>query len=231
MPTTKIGKQTVIYDNGEEFHHLKNELFSQHTYYFESDTPSPYIIDAGAHIGLATLYFKKLYPAAQIVAIEPNPDSFELLEQNIWENGLEKVTTVQAALSDSKGKQEFFRDVSGHKWWSTAGFIKGSWQESQESEALIVPTVPLSEYLTQTVDFLKMDIEGAELVVLEVAGPLLRNIKHLILEYHPHAGQSLEVLSRLLENHGFKLTYFKKGQELRSIKLARGLVQVEAVRR
>jgi FkbM family methyltransferase len=85
-----------------------------HTYYFETDNPLPFIIDAGAQIGMSTLYFKKQYPGAEIVAIEPNTINFKLLEENIWENQLDNVTTIQAALTGYGSETSFIPMKNNH---------------------------------------------------------------------------------------------------------------------
>ena len=54
------------------------------------------IIDAGAHIGLTSAYFADMYPNARIVAIEPEPENFRLLERNIAP--YKNVRTIRAAL-------------------------------------------------------------------------------------------------------------------------------------
>ncbi len=108
MNSSRLNKYTIYHNNSEEYHNLKREVFTSDLYYFETENPQPVIIDAGAHIGLATLYFKQLYPGAQITALEPNPESFQLLEKNLFENMIDDVTTVQVALSDHSGEEHFF---------------------------------------------------------------------------------------------------------------------------
>ena len=73
MHQTKLAPFVVSYQNGQEFHHLKKEIWTEHLYYTEIDSVMPRIIDAGAHIGLASLYFAKTYPTAKILSLEPNP--------------------------------------------------------------------------------------------------------------------------------------------------------------
>lgn len=227
---TKLQQFTVEFNNSEEFHHLKKEIFTYDHYYFETDNVTPTIIDAGAHIGLSTLYFKKLYPLSRIIAFEPLPENFELLEKNVWDNNLEQVETHRVALSDSGGTQTFYFDQSGYEWWSTASFIEGAWTRTQHSLAIPVPTEPLAPYLDQAIDFLKMDIEGAEYSVLKAARAKLPSIKHAMVEFHPHAGYELEQLVELFEQTGFATTLWKKGKAI-PLNQARGLLLVEAVRR
>jgi FkbM family methyltransferase len=229
MPHTKLGSYNVEFRNSEEFHLLKNEIFTQNHYYFETENPTPFIIDAGAHIGLATLYFKKLYPHARIIAIEPQPQNFQLLENNIFENQLTDITTYQIALAEQAGTQEFYSDNTSLEWLSTAGFLPGSWIGTQSSDQITVQTLPLSHFLTQPVDFLKMDIEGAETNVLLAAADHLSQVKHLMLEFHPHPHQKLTDLHTFLTKRYKNVEVWKKGQPV-DVRRATGLVILEAWR-
>ncbi len=229
MQSSHLNKYTIYHSNSEEYHNLKREIFTSNLYYFETENPQPIIIDVGAHIGLATLYFKQLYPDAQITALEPNPESFELLEKNLFENMVNDVTVIQAALSDHSGEEQFFRDETSEWWHSTAGFHKGSWLGTQESDEITVHTRMLSELVTGPVDFLKMDIEGAEQKVLFASQEVLPLIKEIQIEFHTHKSQSLKKLVELLEKtHTVELT--KDTKEV-LIKKATGLIQIRAVDR
>jgi len=228
MDSSKLGQFTVWYNNSEEFHRLKQEIFTHDTYYFESDTPQPVIIDAGAHIGLATLYFKKTFPGARITAIEPNPSSAVLLEKNIWENQLSDVIVVTSALAADAGQKTFYIDEGNTEWFSTSGFYPGAWNGQQETKSLPMPTLPLNDFLSHPVDFLKMDIEGSELEVLTAAGSQLQQVKHLIVEFHPGEDRPLSKLLDLLKRQQFEITIWKDGKETSPTR-ARGLVLVEAV--
>jgi FkbM family methyltransferase len=68
------------------------------------------ILDCGANIGMATLFFKWLYPNARIDAFEPDPKTFQLLENNVKQNHLTNVATHNCALWDIDGKIDFFVD-------------------------------------------------------------------------------------------------------------------------
>ncbi len=229
MPTTKISPFTVSYQNSEEFHILKSEVFTQDIYYFESDNPRPFIIDAGAHIGLATLYFKKLFPASHILAIEPNTQLIPLLEENIFQNGLTDVDVLPVALSDHRGMTEFFIDQTKNEWWSTGSFEPGAWNHEQNSKTIQVQTEMLSDLLTQPVDFLKLDIEGAESQVLLAAAEKIHLIKQMVIEFHPTASQNLPGFVEFLKDHHFKVKLWQNGNENLEPKRVKGLVYVEAI--
>jgi len=234
MPTTKktkIAPFSVSYKNSEEFHVLKNEVFTQNAYYFESTNPQPVIIDAGAHIGLTTLYFKKLFPAAQVIAIEPNPYLLPLFEENMNQNGLADVSLFPVALAEESGLKQLFIDQTPDEWWSTGSFEDGAWNKQQISKSIEIETVPLTDFLSRPIDFLKMDIEGAELAVLNAAASKLHVIKQMMIEFHPTGSQQLSQLLELLQEAGFVTHIWKDGNEVVEAKRAKGLVYVEAVNR
>ncbi len=214
MQQTKISPFTVFYEHGEEFHRLKNEIFTQGIYYFETNSSAPRILDAGAHIGLATLYFKKLYPTAKITALEPLPQNFALLEKNIFENQLTTVDLHQIALADQTGEADFFFDTTDQKWFSTASFSSGAWNHQQQSQKISVQTQTLAYFLKESVDFLKMDIEGAEQRVIESTGEKIKNIQHMIVEFHPTVEQSLPHLVHFLEDQHFRVDLWQNGKKV-----------------
>jgi FkbM family methyltransferase len=61
----------------------------------------PVIVDAGAYIGASAIWFARTYPAAHVVALEPDPESFGLLERNV--RSLGNVTAIQAAVAARPG--------------------------------------------------------------------------------------------------------------------------------
>lgn len=230
MQKTNLHGFTVYYDDQQEFHSLKNEVFTQHVYYFESDNPHPVIIDAGAHIGLATLYFKKQFPGAQITAIEPHPANVKLLEHNVFENRLDNVMIIEGALVGQTSTETVTLHVDAdNEWLSTTSVRPGAWTGDQSTQELKVQSFTLAEFLTVPVDLLKLDIEGAELEVLESCQDHLYLVNHAFIEFHPHSGQSLDRIIKLLEDQSFHLSLSKKGKPIRRDE-ARGLVMIEASR-
>ena len=83
---------TFHFTNREEFEALWRDIFEKEEYRVDLGKPDPYILDVGAHIGMATIYFKTLYPQAKILAFEPNPNTAKLLRLNIKANNLKGVT-------------------------------------------------------------------------------------------------------------------------------------------
>lgn len=171
------------------FRMLFREIFMKRTYAFDCDTSTPRIIDAGANIGLATIFFKSIYPNAKIVAFEPDPRTFALLKQNVCENALESVTLVNAALGDEEGTVEFFvrNDVvAGDIGASTQKRLRYEFHGPSEIKKIAVPSVRLSQHLhrNRPVDLLKLDIEGSEGSVFRDIAPYLAGIGAIAMEYH-----------------------------------------------
>lgn len=164
---------TVHYPDYRTLLFLYEEIFlGQH--YAAALPEKPTIIDAGANIGLSTLFFKLHYPDAQIACFEPHPETFALLKKNIEVNSLNEVTLHQEALSAEAGTVDLFGDGIGA---SVDDQLENNKSRAVEAQCLSV-------YLDSSVDLLKIDIEGAEGPVLQEVGPKLRMVKRLIIEFH-----------------------------------------------
>lgn len=148
------------------------------------------IIDVGAYIGDTSAYFLSRFPSARVIALEPNPESFLQADLNLRPYG-DRVTLVCAALWDSIGMIDFGGE-------QTSARVGGG---GAEVRTITIPAL-LSKYQNAEIDILKMDIEGAELVVLRSAvGNWLKNVRLLLLETHGE-NVELEVLP-LVEREGF----------------------------
>ncbi|MBQ6436582.1 FkbM family methyltransferase [bacterium] len=204
-----IWKNLVInFEQAEEFRDLKREVLDEGIYWFDTDQEEPVIIDVGAHIGLATLYFKWLYPGAEIWALEPNPQLFALLEQNVSENHLEKVHPLNVAVGRERGMVKFYRDGTDWQWWSVGSLLPGAWNGEQKvQEEIAVESIKLSDIVQNLsrVDLLKMDIEGVEQRVLLSLKEQLQKIQQIIFEFHPVRGQNLQELLAFLQKNGYQV--------------------------
>lgn len=229
MNTTRLRNFEVCYQNSEEFHQIKNELFVQHSYYFETDKKKPVIVDVGAHIGLSLLYFKMLYPSAQIIAVEPNPHNYDLLRHNIELNQLQNVDAILAAVGSYEGGREFFVDQSENHWYSTGSFSHGAWNKQQQSTSFFVRQIKLSTLLSKSIDLLKLDIEGAEKEVFGEIADKLSLVAQLLFEFHPMTGNTIDKILSLLEKERFQVTFTQEGKVVDPFK-SKGLLIGHAVK-
>jgi len=90
----------------------KQVIFDEE-YAFETDHPVTCIIDAGANIGCATVWFARKYPAARIIAVEPDVGNFELLKRNV--SGFPNVIPIRAAVWPCD-QELVVRDSGGGNW-------------------------------------------------------------------------------------------------------------------
>jgi FkbM family methyltransferase len=189
------GMRLRITDGPNAFMQYKDE-FVRRNYAFKTSTPAPFVIDGGANMGMFTLSTLRDHPGARITAFEPDPAICALLRANLAANSDTSVTVVNAAIGAREGTMAFAPD----------GRAGGALQSGDG--AFTVNVVPLSRYIDADVDFLKLNIEGAELDVLtelEGSGRLSR-VRAMVLEYHGwHDGeQKLGPILSLLDRNGFR---------------------------
>ena len=164
------------------------------------------IFDVGANCGFATLFFKSLYPASQIFAIEPQKRESTFLCEAISKNNIQNVQVLTAAVGDFEGNMEL--SVCSESTVLSSFTAERSGFENSETTQV----VRLSRILPLTqIDLLKLDVEGAEGAVLrdlsksECLTP--KRIKNIIMEYHHFDFLNSERLPEILEllvNHGYK---------------------------
>ncbi|MFL5587628.1 MAG: FkbM family methyltransferase [Ktedonobacteraceae bacterium] len=213
LQTTTRDDLNISFINEEEFEELWHEIFQNNQYIFSCKTDAPFIIDCGAHIGMSILYFKRRYPYAQIIAFEPNPQTFQILEQNIRQNHLQDVQLVNAGVGNNDGKIPFYvRQDSTKSWGDTSlkGAIVGS---EQQWRSISVHAVRLSSYITRPIDFLKMDIEGMEETVLREIEEKLPLITEIRIEFHYNSTNQANNLDRTLSSlsrNNFKYAFERK---------------------
>lgn len=185
------------------FLHLFQEIFLDQDYYFITANRNPLIIDCGSNIGMSILYFKLMYPNSRIIAFEPDDDIFSCLEKNIKQNDLQSLELNKKAVSGNEGKIDFYYDI-GNPGSLVNSTIRGR-LPGQKKE---VDAVHLSKYINEEVEFLKMDVEGAELGVIQELSNSgkLNYVNQMVIEYHHHIVRDEDVFSKVLnflENAGF----------------------------
>jgi FkbM family methyltransferase len=176
----------------------KGELFKEEVYRFRSNKEQPYIIDCGSNIGMSIIYFKSLFPNAKIVGFEADPYIFSFLEKNIASFQFKDVELNNKAVWDKNDETLSFLAEGG-----AGGRVE---QRSAEHKFVDVKTARLRDFLVRDVDFLKIDIEGAEFNVIRDCADQLHNVKHLFIEYHSMAdrAQNLHEILRVVHDAGFR---------------------------
>lgn len=190
---------TLFYD-GHEFLHGITEIFIDEVYK-QSFPENANIIDCGANIGLSVIYVKRHCPTANIIAFEPDNKNYELLSKNIQSHNVTNVQLRKEAVWIEDTMISFREE----------GNMGSKIEQSKETGHLMVKAVRLKNFLQTKVDFLKLDIEGAEYQVLLDIKVELKNVNNLFVEYHGLFNQSGELIEifNILRNAGFNF-YIKE---------------------
>jgi len=170
------------------------DIFVRRVLDFVAPSSTPRILDCGANIGLASLFFKRRYPRARVTAYEPDPALSAMLAANLAANGARDVEARQAALWTSTGALTFTCEGSD------SGMI-ASLPGAVSGQSRTVPSLRLRDVLMQEeVDLLKLDIEGGEDAVLADCEPVLGRVHAIVMALHecaPACRQTPRVLERL----------------------------------
>jgi len=165
------------------------------------------VIDVGAHIGLYTVRSARAVgKGGLVIALEPDPETFALLNLNVNLNKSGDVVTLRRAAYESDGTSILHRSVGsgGHS------LVRVSEETTGEIE---VPTITLDTlarmFDLDRVDWVKIDVEGAELAVLKGANNALRMVKSLIVEVWSENAN--EVFS-ILERRGYRITVLTRAE-------------------
>jgi FkbM family methyltransferase len=197
-----------------DLRYLFEEIFAHLEYFFVTEKPCPFILDCGSNIGMSIVFFKALYPGSVIIGFEPAADSFTLLRKNVQANSLGDVTVHPFALGEVAGKVSFYRGAREGSFNASTNLGRASGREDT------VEQVRLSSFIDREVDFLKLDVEGAETgVIAELqASGRIRNIAQMVVEYHHHIDKkqdNFSILLAQLEQAGFG---YQLGAQLPRIK-------------
>lgn len=176
--------------------------------------PPRVIVDAGANIGLASLFFARRYPDARVIAIEPESSNYAMLLKNTAP--YPNIVAVRAALWNRDTELDLVDLGSGHTNFQTAeaaGDKKGS--VISKVRAMTIDRL-MAEFDINTIDLLKLDIEGAEKELFE--GPLdwVRRVGVFAVELHerlrPGLAKSAEKAMRPFEESWMRgdVTYFAR---------------------
>ena len=182
--------------------------------------PGMTVVDVGANIGLYTaLAAKGVGPSGRVLALEPDPESFEFLRRTVALNVFENVEPIQFAASAATGNAELYRNPDNR------GDSRLYADPLLGDNPLAVRTTTLDELLgsrsIRDVDVLKIDTQGAEGLVLAGAREMLANSPNLtiLMEFWPYGlartGSQADAVLGLLRGSGFRI--FDSGTNFRQL--------------
>lgn len=200
--SARLKLRTNIYD-----HWAAHEVWEREEYLDDQMPihPTDIVVDIGAHIGAFAIWAARRASQGRVYAFEPNCENHSLLVENIQLNQLTNLEAFQAAVSDREGEVSFFN--SRHSSMSHSFFEPG------EDERSKVPAVSLGGILEskgiERVNYLKVDAEGAEYLIILGAPPeVLKKVDRIFVEFHDYFehGHNFRELETRLSDHGFHVT-------------------------
>ncbi len=185
------GKKLFLDDGDSLFLSLSSHEAMQVTLSKKEIKKGDIVLDIGAHIGYYTILFSELVgPEGKVYSFEPHPKNFQLLKKTVEINNLTNVEIFQNIVSDKNKPVDFYiskLDSIGNRMF-----------DSNEAESKIeIDSISIDEFLKNKhdkINFIKMDIQGAEVLAIDGMKETLRNNKHLkiIQEWWPDAIQKYD---------------------------------------
>ena len=195
---------------------------------FRADEPLT-IFDIGSCEGEDAIKYARLFPMARVYACEPLPENLRILQENLRRFAPEaSITVLPIALADRDGRASFHVS-SGHP---DGRARSEDWDYGNKSSSLLPPDLHrevfpwvrfdrvievaterlerVAERLDiEVIDFIHLDVQGAELAVLEGAGPLLDRVRAIWMEVEAiplYRGQPLKPeIEAFMTGHGFRI--------------------------
>ena len=155
------------------------EILLHGEYDFDLPFSPKTIIDAGANIGMASIYFANRYPDAKVIAIEAEASNFAVLARNV--RPYPSITPIHAALWNRDGEISINAPDPKSGAWGNWGFF-ASEGPGRPVRAITMQTL-MKEMQLDSIDLLKVDIEGAEKEVFE-ACDWIDKVRCLMIELH-----------------------------------------------
>lgn len=156
-------------------------VFEREDYGIELSPPPETIIDAGAYTGFSAIYFAEKYPAATVLALEPDPSNFALLVQNT--GTYPNIVPIEQALWHRDGRIDLRDPGTGHWGFYVAADESPSARSLGQVEAVSVRTL-IERFAIERIDLLKLNIEGAEKEIFEDSADWAWRVRAIVAALH-----------------------------------------------
>jgi FkbM family methyltransferase len=179
------------------------------------------VVDMGANVGYYTLIFAGLVGKnGKVFAFEPDRDNFALLSKNVKENKFDNVILVNKAVSDKNGKTKLYlseENKGDHRIYDSG----------ENRDSVMVDVVCLNDFLNEykhKIDFIKMDIQGAEGNAIKGMTNFIENNKKIkiLTEFWPIGLSSFNFNPKefleILEDYGFNFYDIRREGTIKATK-------------
>lgn len=216
----KINSKEIILRNGYKIEGSKNTPLSvvmDETFVLKRYTPkflnikkNEIVVDIGSHIGDFSI-FSNLLGASKVYAYEPDPDTFKLLKNNIFNNHIKNIKAINLAVTNKIDKQNFYKSLEdgGNSIYDIL----------HTNNSILIKTTTIDEIMRnkklKRIDFLKIDCEGSEgLIFKSISIKTLKTINKISMEYHDNVSSMNHIqIIKKLKLAGFKTKLLKTGNK------------------
>ena len=162
-------------------------------------SPGDVVVDVGAHVGVVSSYLARRHPGLHVLALEPHPDIFRCLKQNLLENGAELVDAFNSGVSADARDLDLFLEPANSG--ATSAFKPSSPHSGASRSSSVQLASFLGERRIRRCRMLKVDCEGMEYEILR-APEALATVDYLSVELHfgTRLNRSLEDAQELLRD-------------------------------
>lgn len=213
-----VGREMLVHGDWEPF---EVDLFAS------SLNTGMTVVDAGAYVGYYSLVASRVVGATgRVLAFEPEPENFSLLRRNLAKNGAGNVEAHQLALSNARATASLFLGAASNRGKTSLSQLsartvhQGNLTNDTDGPSMMVNTERLDGLLQERglerVDVMKIDVEGAEALVLEGAGALLAapHPMRIFMEFWPlgmaRLGADPNKVLKDLARAGFRLEVIRE---------------------
>ena len=166
---------------------------------------NPVVVDIGANFGIYSVFIASQSSGSQVHSFEPVPHTVSLLRLNAQRNCVDsRITINNFAVGESSGRMQITTDRYAGNYLLTGKKYDGHAQE--------VPVIRMDDYAEQKdlqrIDFIKCDVEGAELLVMKGASRVLASMRPIVMleiaeEWTRRFGYTAEVLKAYMRDAGY----------------------------
>ncbi|PHS02965.1 MAG: hypothetical protein COA78_19555 [Blastopirellula sp.] len=187
----ELGFELIIHDHTSIAWYLLASNKSQSHFLHENITEGECVIDCGAHYGFYSLSMaKKVGPTGKVIAIEGDPYNYAVLCENIKLNNATNIIPVHAIVSNESGNELLFQGDT-----VTEGNLRDG-----HFKSVMVKTVKIDDFINEKPTFLKIDIEGYELMALRGSEQVMKLLKpKMDISIHLYGAKQPD-----MRNFGFK---------------------------
>jgi FkbM family methyltransferase len=186
---------------------ILQEIYQDKVYQpFLEDKKDLTIMDVGANIGLFTLYASQF--AKKIYSVEPAGTHMEVLSTMVRYNNLKNVTTIKKALSHENGTADFYHSENVTMY--SLNKLVDNTNEKETVETITIDKL-FKDYGIEHIDFMKLDVEGAEGLIVGSKGfkSVAKKIDTVVLEWHSWSGFNPAQLVTTIQDYGYKVKPLK----------------------